>query len=259
MVSIQETFSKPRKKPNFVIRWQCERREAAEADDLVSFGLGICDLVSPPEEIAKQTLRTPLQFRQTAFWACKITISFITGDQKAALLYSQLRYQSAQNEYKATGKITGFQTSTLTTLGQAFAMNQLHDKAVEALNQSIDLRKQMPKFEKDWLCTPLYHLGITHHCMGKLEKAASDLEEAIAAREEKFDLNDRVSHRKGAMLYALANVRNSQGRFDDAYGLHHKAFLHCRQTNGERAYTALKCTQKLAEHYERYGLDQEAR
>ncbi|KAI1146855.1 hypothetical protein F4825DRAFT_439425 [Nemania diffusa] len=138
-------------------------------------------------------------------------------------------------------------------------MNQLHDKAVEALNQSIDLRKQMPKFEKDWLCTPLYHLGITHHCMGKLEKAASDLEEAIAAREEKFDLNDRVSHRKGAMLYALANVRNSQGRFDDAYGLHHKAFLHCRQTNGERAYTALKCTQKLAEHYERYGLDQEAR
>ncbi|KAI0478368.1 hypothetical protein F4859DRAFT_54871 [Xylaria cf. heliscus] len=239
--------------------WQCERREAAEAADLISFGLGICDRASPPEEIAHQTLRTPLQFRQTAFWACKITISFIMGDQKSAFLYSQLRYQSAQNEYKATGKITGFQTSTLTTLGQAFAMNRLHDKAVETLDQSVDLRKQMPNFKMDWVCTPLYHLGITHHCMGKLEKAAGYLEEAIAAREAKFGFNDRVSHRTGAMLYALANVRNSQGRFDDAYGLHHKAFLHCRQTNGEFAYTTLKCAQKLAEHYERYGLDQEAR
>ncbi|KAJ8129609.1 hypothetical protein O1611_g4023 [Lasiodiplodia mahajangana] len=239
--------------------WQCERREAAEAADLVDFALAICDIGSPSEEIANQTLRTPLQLRQTAFWACKITTSFIIGDQKAALLYSQLRYQSAQNEYKATGKVTGFQTSTLTTLGQAFAMNRLYDKAVEALNQSVNLRKQMPKFERGWLCTPLYHLGITHHCMGRLEEAAGYLEEAISAREENFGFNDRVSHRKGAMLYALANVRNSQGRFDNAYGLHHQAFLHCRQTNGECAYTTLKCAQKLAEHYERYGLDQEAR
>jgi tetratricopeptide (TPR) repeat protein len=240
-------------------RWQCERREVAEASILADFGVKICDDMSVPTLDSTQSMRDDVQFRQTKFWACKIVISCTMGDDKTAFRYSQLRYQSAQREYQFTNKVTGFQTSTCNTLGQSYAMSGLHDSAVQHLGRSIELRKMMPNFQKDWLYSPLYHLGVASTCVGRLTEAESHLEEAIRDREERFGPNDRESHRTAALYYALGNVRNSQGRTDDAFMLHQRAYVMCRTTVGESALATLKCSQRVAEHYERYDLGTSAR
>jgi tetratricopeptide (TPR) repeat protein len=137
-------------------------------------------------------------------------------------------------------------------------MNRIHDQAVHYLEKSIQLRKQMPGFRKDWLYSPYYHLGITYYTAGRCEDAARYLREAIADREDRLGPNDRESHRTGALYYALGNVCGAQGLADLAYSLHHRAFMQCRQTAGEAALATLRCSQKLAEHYVRYECDSRA-
>jgi len=183
-----------------------------------------------------------------------------TGDAKTAFKYCRLRFQSAENECLAAGgTANSFLTATHNTLGQAYAMNGVYDKAIDLFEKSVELRKKMPRFSKDGLYSPYYHMGITYWCMGEHETAAQFLVEAIADREEKFGPNDHSSHRSASLYYALGNVRNSQGRHDEAYALHHRALLICRQANGESALSTLKCAQKLAEHTDRYGLDSDSR
>lgn len=221
-------------------------------------GLAICDSLPLPKR-DESGCRTQLERRQTALWACKSIIAKTTGDAKAAFHYSQRRFQAAEAEHIATGILTPFLTATYNDLGQSYAMNRLHDQAIHFLERSVELRKQMPKFQKDWLYSPYYHMGVTYHCMEKFEEAARVLQVAIADREEAIGPNDRVSHRTGALYYVLGNVRNSQGLLDEAYALHHRASIQCRGTVGESGLPTLKCSQKLAEHYERYRYDSEAR
>ncbi|MDI1493613.1 MAG: hypothetical protein OHK93_005909 [Ramalina farinacea] len=242
----------------FISRWQCERREAAEALPLAELASTMCDLLAPNEEMVQKT-RTPLQRRQTKIWACRIVIAQSTGDSKNAFHYSQLRYKSAEDEFEATGVLTGFLTSTCNTLGISYAMNRLHENALDYLTRSVNLRKQMPDFKKDWLYSPYYHMGITYHRMGDYEKAAGIIQEAIDDRVAALGPNDRISSRTAALYYSLGNIRNSEGRLDDAFGLHHRAYMQSRQTAGEFAFATLRCSQKLAEHYVRFGCDPEAR
>ena len=241
-----------------ITRWQCERREADEALPLADLASTICNSLLPREE-SNEKCRTPLQKRQTKIWACKLVIAQSTGDSKSAFHYSQLRFKAARDEYDATGVLTGFLTSACNTLGLSYAMNRLHDEALHYLNESVDLRKQMPNFKNDWLYSPYYHMGITYHRMGRFQDAADIIQVAITDREKAFGPNDRISCRTGSLYYVLGNIRNSQGLLDDAFSQHIRAHTQTRQTAGESAFQTLKCSQKLAEHYERYGQDSEAR
>lgn len=242
-------------------RWQCERGEVSEALPIVDLCSTICDLHSPPQQPQDDVrrCRTPLQMRQTKIWACKIVIAQTVGDYQTAFQYSRLRFEAADNEYQATGELTPFLTATYNTLGQAYGMNRLCEKALLYLDKSVEFRRQMPNFQKDWLFSPYYHMGVVHHSTGNFDEAAKILQEAIADREEALGPNDRVSSRTGALYYVLGNVRNSQGFRDEAYSLHQRALMQCRQTAGESAIATLRCSQKVAEHYERYGYDSEAR
>ncbi|KAK3657557.1 hypothetical protein LTR56_002332 [Elasticomyces elasticus] len=232
--------------------WQCERREAQEARFLTEVGSTILAQM-PQQKPDKPGCRTPLGKRETAMWACKIIIAMTMGDHKTAFQYSQRRFEVSEAEYQATGNLTGFQTATCTTLGVSYAMNRVHDQAIAYLERSIQLRELMPEFQKDWLYSPYYALGTLYHRMGRLDEATKLLTEAIADHEQALGPNDRVSDRTGSLYYALGKVRASQGLLDEAYGLHHRASLQCRGTVGDSALSTLKCHQKLAEHYERYG------
>lgn len=170
-----------------------------------------------------------------------------------------MRCKNAEDEYKKTGILRPFLTASYNDLGQSYAMNRLYNKALSYLNRSADLMKQLPNFQKDWLCSPYYRIAITYHGLGKFTEAAEVIAEAILDRESEFGQNDRLSSRTGLLYYILGNIRNSQGRRDEAYSLHHRAHLQCRQTAGESSLAALKCSQKLAEHYMRCGYDSEAR
>ncbi|KAI1204158.1 uncharacterized protein F4807DRAFT_472482 [Annulohypoxylon truncatum] len=240
--------------------WQCERGDAAEAKPLADLGRDICDSLSPPDPSnTRPGMRDSLQSCQTKFWACQIIMALNIGDSNTAFHYSLLRYQWAEREHKFHGKINGFLTSTYNTLGQSYALIRSFDKAVEYLEKSAELRRKMPDFREDWLFSPFYHLGVTYSCMGRFDDAAKYLQKAIADREAHLGPSDRESSRTGSLHYALGNVYSAQGFGDQAYAEHHRAYMQCRQTAGETALATLRCSQKLAEHYERYGYDGSSR
>ena len=59
--------------------------------------------------------------------------------------------------------------------------------------------------------------------------------------------------RTGALYYVAGNIQNSRGLFDEAFGWHSKARLHCAQTAGETSLVTLRCDNKIAEHNIRNG------
>lgn len=236
--------------------------EVGEALPLVEIATSICDSQLTSNESSndtKQTERTPLQQCQTKLWACRIIIALTIGDGKTAFHYSQLRYKAAEDEFNSTGRLTPFMTATCNTLGQSYGMIRLYDKALYYLEKSVEYRKQMPKFQKDWLFSPYCNIGVILNSMGRSHEAADIIQTAIKDREEALGLNDRVSSRTGALYYVLGNIRRSQGAIDESFSLHQRAYLQCRLTAGESALATLRCMQKLAEHYEAYGDLAEAR
>jgi len=218
----------------------------------------ICELRSPNGESVHEN-PAAFEWHLVSLWACRIFAAQTIGDGKSAFHFSQIRCKNAEDEYKKTGILRPFLPATYNDLAQSYAMNRLYDKALSYLDKSVELMKQLPNFKKDWLCSPYYRIAITNHCLGKFEEAAETIEEAITDRETEFGQNDRLSSRTGLLYYILGNIRNSQGRLDEAYSLHHRAYLQCRQTAGESSLAALKCSQKLAEHYIRCNYDDEAR
>ena len=138
-------------------------------------------------------------------------------------------------------------------------MNRLYDQAISHFFKAVGLLKQLPGFQKESLGSSYYRMAITYHLQGECDQAAQFIKEAIVDREAVHGQNDRVSNRTGLFYYILGNIRSSQGFLDEAYSLHHRAYLQCRQTTGESSLGALKCSQKLAEHYMRWGYDTDAR
>lgn len=180
------------------------------------------------------------------------------GDYKTALHFSTLRFEASEALFNKTGERISFDTATHNDLGACYAMNRMPEKALEMLEKSAELRRQMKAFKKDWLFSPFYHMGIVYYTMGKYEAAAKVLQEAIVDRLSALGPNDRSSSRTGALFYVLGNVRWSQGLFDEAYTLHQRALIQCKQTAGSFALVTLRVSQRLAEDYERYGMVNEA-
>ena len=237
---------------------QCERREVAEAEPLTNLAISICELHSPN---GKSVHENPAAFEWhlVSLWACKIFAAQTIGDGKTAFHFSDIRSKKAEEEYMETGKLRALLPDAYNDLGQSYAMNRLYDKAIPCFTRSMELMKQLPTFQKDWLCSQYYRMAITYHSMGDSDRAAQLVKEAITDREAVFGQNDRVSSRTGLLYYILGNIRNSQSLVDEAYSLHHRAYLQCRQTAGESSLAALKCSQKLADHYIRQGHDAGAR
>ncbi|KAI9694138.1 MAG: hypothetical protein M1822_003409 [Bathelium mastoideum] len=238
--------------------WQCERRECSESKPLAELATEICELRSPD---GKSIHNDPAAFdwHLVSIWACHIYNAQIIGDGKTAFHFSQIRCKNAEEEFSQTGILRAFLPATYNDLGQSYAMNRLYVQALPYFDKSAELMAQLPKFKKDWLVSSYYRKAITYHCLEKFEEAAEIITKAIEYRELAIGYDDRSSSRTGLLYYIFGNIRKSQGFYDEAYSLHHRAYLQCRLTSGPSSLAALKCSQKLAEHYARYDLDEDAR
>jgi hypothetical protein len=59
-------------------------------------------------------------------------------------------------------------------------------------------------------------------------------------------------------LYALGNLRNLQGRYEDGFECHSRALAQFRSTIGETNHRTADVCHKVAEHFIRRGDDKEA-
>lgn len=102
------------------------------------------------------------------------------------------------------------------------------------------------------------NLGWALLAQGKYEECDELLLESLALREAALGKDDRESARTGLLLYLVGNLRAKQGKWDESFEYHQRAWEHIRETVGERdSYTA-RAAYKVAEHLLREGRLEEA-
>ncbi|KAF2120273.1 hypothetical protein BDV96DRAFT_642115 [Lophiotrema nucula] len=103
---------------------------------------------------------------------------------------------------------------------------------------------------------PFFSLYMKAFCYWRQEKntdAAQVLEELLEWRYKTYGLNDTESFKTGLAMLTLGNVRESQGRLEEALDLHLKAYDQYTVTLGVTHYRFAALSAKLGGHYARVG------
>ncbi len=195
----------------------------------------------------------------------------MTREQGEYQKYAEFEYQAEMALHERSGQPSvGLATAKL-HMGIAYNMNSLYRDAIPYLEESAEIRRNLPNFKKDWLFSPYYQLAHSHFHLGEDDEAAKLLQDAIKDRREVLGDNDRFSvrcvngdcesscaatltcNRTGALYYTLGDVKYHQGHFDQSLSLHLEAETHLRLTVGPTNIGTLHCKYKIAVHYIRIG------
>ncbi|KAK2741130.1 hypothetical protein FQN57_005731 [Myotisia sp. PD_48] len=87
----------------------------------------------------------------------------------------------------------------------------------------------------------------------RYQEASDSLLEIIAERERRFGVEDTKDDIPGHAFYVLGNLRIDQGRPDEAYELHTKAFQNWEKTLGTEHHKTADAYHKLGWHLSRKG------
>ncbi len=122
-------------------------------------------------------------------------VSMEINQPEAALEHIQIHMDLRLESFHETNRVDSKLAAGYTELGRALSLNGLFAKAKEAFIKSIELRRQMPKFTRLQLFTPLKGLSLVAWHEGNNEQAAQLLLEALQDRELAFRLDDREGNR----------------------------------------------------------------
>lgn len=100
-----------------------------------------------------------------------------------------------QEIYANTNVVFSQLVASYATLGRVKAMTGQLTEARALINESIRLRKQIPKFSQLQLYTPLVYLAFVEFKEGKMELARTHLTRALEHREEEYGKDDVKSPR----------------------------------------------------------------
>lgn len=78
-------------------------------------------------------------------------------------------------------------------LGNAYMLNDQWSKGEECFQKSIDLMRQLERFDKVLISLPVVNLGLAYWLQGRHEQATDILLEGLKDREAAFGADDRVS------------------------------------------------------------------
>jgi len=165
-------------------RFHYEKGETEEATAILDLAFPMC------EELGEQA-----EQNMSYLYDTKIGVACLLGDPQAVFTYSELRLQIEEKLHPLTEGPNSRLATCYNDLGMAYSMNGLYELAFKNLKKSIDIRKVMPGFKKDWLFSPFYHMGLAHWYKGELEEAATILQRAIEERVEALKPDGRISIR----------------------------------------------------------------
>jgi tetratricopeptide (TPR) repeat protein len=78
-------------------------------------------------------------------------------------------------------------------LGNAYMLNDDWSKGEECFQKSVDLMRQLDKFEKVSISLPVVNIGLAYWLQGRHEEANDILIEGLKDRVDAFGSDDRVS------------------------------------------------------------------
>ncbi|KAK8128617.1 tetratricopeptide repeat domain-containing protein [Apiospora sp. TS-2023a] len=158
-----------------------------------------------------------------------------------------------KNTLAATGEVNSQIAASFTETAFAMIANGLFSEAEELIETSICLRKQMPKFSRLQLCSPLYYKAILYNHKGNYVQAAAYASEALRDREMAYGPDDHENKRAGLLLTCLGNIYTSQGLEDQGFVYHQRALAQLLATGGEDDLDTAIAYYKVTIHYLRLG------
>ncbi|KAK0508081.1 hypothetical protein JMJ35_009165 [Cladonia borealis] len=178
---------------------------------------------------------------QYGTWA---QIALRTNQCELGLEKMQEHLKIRESIFAETGVVDSHIAAAYSETARAMLMNGMSSEARTLIHRSIDLRKQMTKFSRLQLHSPLMYLSWIDCYEGSHQDAVDKLLEALQDREVEFGRDDQEGMRAGELLYYLGQVRNSQGFLKDSFQYHQRALSQFRATSGEDDfYTGLACYQ----------------
>ncbi|ORX98663.1 hypothetical protein BCR34DRAFT_523570 [Clohesyomyces aquaticus] len=137
--------------------------------------------------------------------------------------------------------------------GCSLMMAGRYEEATEYFKEALEIWRRLPEFKPGLPSMEYSNLGLALWMQDKLDEASAVLEQGQREREEGFGPGDTESFRAGRILYALGNVRYSQGQVQESENFHQRALLQFQSTIGNSYHRTADICHKLAEHCLRRG------
>lgn len=102
------------------------------------------------------------------------------------------------------------------------------------------------------------NLGLAYLLKGEIDNCEKLLVDSLETRQQVLGKNDKESFRTGRILHALGNLRAHQGKLDESYACHQKAYEQLCSTIGPCNHRTADLEHRLAEHLIRLGKNEDA-
>jgi tetratricopeptide (TPR) repeat protein len=140
-------------------------------------------------------------------------------------------------------------------LGISRIQDARYAEGEEALKEAVRIRKSFGNYIPR---SGEANLSYALVAQGKLEECNTLLLDSLAGRERALGKNDRQDARTGLILCALGDLRAAEGRLDESFEFHQKAWVHMRETVGDKDLYTARVAYKVARHMARMGKSEEA-
>ncbi|KAI9794810.1 MAG: hypothetical protein M1816_002938 [Peltula sp. TS41687] len=138
-------------------------------------------------------------------------------------------------------------------IGTGWMMAENFKEAITSFENALEVYRALSNFSKGMTSVPLANLGLAFWLQGDPIRARKTLEEGLRDREELFGPMDQESFRCGRLLYALGNVKFSEGAIEESEAYHQKALKSFQSTIGVNHHRTADVCHKVAQHLLRRG------
>ena len=139
---------------------------------------------------------------QYGTWA---QVALRTNQYELGLKKMQEHLEIRESVFAETGIVDSHIAAAYSETARAMLMNGIFSKARTLIYRSIELRKQMPKFSRLQLHSPLMYLAWIDWHEGSHQSAVDKLLEALRDREVEFGRDDHEGMRL-VIVFANANI-----------------------------------------------------
>ncbi|KGO74051.1 Tetratricopeptide-like helical [Penicillium italicum] len=181
-----------------------------------------------------------------------------TNDAEGCMKYTMNFFKIRVKVAEETGEVDERLARSHNQIGIPLMMFGKYQEAEEAFSTSAQKYEDVPNYTKDKRSLPLVNLGLAYWLQGRLERASEVLELGLADREELYGSMDNYDFRTGRFLYALGNVRFSQGLLGQSEEFHRRALQQFQSTIGNHHHRTADVCHRMAQHCLRKGLLDEA-
>ncbi|KAJ5697884.1 hypothetical protein N7488_011568 [Penicillium malachiteum] len=181
-----------------------------------------------------------------------------TNDAENCMKYTMEFLGIRSKVAKMTGEVDERRARAHNQIGIPLMMVGKYQEAEEAFSKSAQSYENIPDYTKDKRSLALVNLGLAYWLQGRLERASEVLELGLADREELYGLMDSHDFKTGRFLYALGNLRFSQGLLDESEEFHRRALQQFQSTIGNHHHRTADVCHRMAHHCLRKGLLDEA-